>query len=95
MVCEIHVSLQCIFSNRLQLSGIIPCRDPLQLLFAATFIILYKCYHYVCCLTLSIMVAALEALTVMDTIARVIPTAATTNTLGDTQYEERGMTNAI
>lgn len=31
-------------------------------------------------LTLSMMVAALDALTVMDTMARVIPTAATTNT---------------
>lgn len=31
-------------------------------------------------LTLSMMVAALDALTVMDTTARVIPTAATTNT---------------
>lgn len=31
-------------------------------------------------LTLSTMVAALDALTVMDTIARVIPTAATTKT---------------
>lgn len=31
-------------------------------------------------LTLSMMVAALDVLTVMDTTARVIPTAATTNT---------------
>lgn len=31
-------------------------------------------------LTLSTIVAALEALTVMETIARVIPTAATTKT---------------
>ena len=31
-------------------------------------------------LTLSTMVAALDALTVMETIARVIPTAATTKT---------------
>lgn len=34
-------------------------------------------------LTLSMMVAALDALTVMDTMARVIPTAATTNTWKD------------
>lgn len=39
--------------------------------------------YYLCfisLLTLSMMVAALDVLTVMDTTARVIPTAATTNT---------------
>lgn len=37
----------------------------------------FKC---MCGFTLSMRVAALDVLTVMDTIARVMPTAATTNT---------------
>lgn len=45
-------------------------------------------------LTLSMMVAALDALTVMDTMARVIPTAATTKTYSKKILQIREQTHA-
>lgn len=44
--------------------------------------------------TLSMMIAALDALTVMETMARVIPTAATTNTCGTPRARDGQLNNA-